>query len=101
MKRHSIETLESRRLLSGVSLATDGILNVIGTTGNDTVRLVSIPATATAAARWSVQFNGTSRSYVATQVKRCNATGAAGQDVIDFAAATFPTTLSGDDGNDT
>ena len=95
-----IESLESRRLLSGgVSLSASGVLSVLGTRKADKI---SITVDRRHATNLDVSVNGRTTVVKANKVASIHVDGAAGNDTItEDARISAPSTLLGGAGNDT
>ena len=91
-----VEGLELRTLFAGISLAGDGTLSVVGTTGNDTIS-VNLSGMQVVA-----KLNATTKSFAKASVKKLSLAGDAGADNISVGATlVVPATIKGGPGNDT
>src|SRR5215468_9414330 len=96
-----LEGLENRRLLSSSLNAATGELLVVGTAGNDTIRI------ATAGKTVVVSDDGTTSGFDAAKVKRATVRGLDGNDTISLVAfgsgqsdLSVPAAAQGGTGND-
>lgn len=90
-----IETLESRELLSAVTLTDDGTLSIQGTRRGDQIAIVQQDD------QVFVNFNGRQSQFALADVSRIVAKGGRGHDTITLNGADLPAAvLSGGRGND-
>jgi Ca2+-binding RTX toxin-like protein len=91
-----VEGLEARTLFAGITLAGDGTLNVVGTTGNDTISVNLTGGQVVA------KLNATTKSFAVAAVKKLSLSGDAGADNISVGnTVSVPATIKGGAGNDT
>jgi Ca2+-binding RTX toxin-like protein len=104
-----VETLETRRLLSAsASLAATGVLNVVGTTGNDTIEIAQSGGNVGVSLNGSLlnvtrgrKSLGTSVNTTANPIKRISVQGLAGNDAIIYdASVTIPGAIVDGNGSD-
>jgi Ca2+-binding RTX toxin-like protein len=90
-----LENLESRRLLNGVTLTPDGLLDIHGSSKAETMLFDQIGD------QMRVRINDAVRYFQYDQVKAINVDAAGGDDKVVIGIRNVPVTLLGGNGNDT
>src|SRR5690348_8989208 len=95
MSAPSIQRLETRRLLAA-TLSSTGVLDIAGTSGNDTLSIVLSGTNVV------VKLNATApQNFPASKVKAIHASAGIGNDRVTIGASVPGAVVHGADGNDT